>query len=88
MHATGWGSLMTFQYGTDMATSPRQLHPARKELSKLLHLQCLLDGVLLSLRGDMALSLPTSAAQLERVKETVLQFGETYSALLRRELAL
>ena len=57
-----------------------------RALRPLLHMELLLDGMLLCSRGDLFLSLPMDDAHLARVRGSLEHFADRYKPLIEEVL--
>ena len=84
---SGLGSLITIHFARGPINTPRDIPPVSKKLGQLFHMESLLRSVLITARGDIFISLPVTAAQLQTLRDAVLNFVEDYSVLIERELS-
>jgi glutamate-1-semialdehyde 2,1-aminomutase len=91
LRTSGVGSLLNLHFAHRPITRPADAHPvdpAAAEvlagLQKLLHLDMLMRGFYFARRGLLALSLPTTDADLECFITALDDFLETHGALVRR----
>jgi glutamate-1-semialdehyde 2,1-aminomutase len=93
MQATGIGSLLNIHFSRRPIRTPMDSHPedptAQKALAgllKLFHLDMIEQGYYLARRGFIALSLPTTEADIEGFAAAVAEFLDARGALLERSL--
>jgi len=93
MQATGIGSLLNIHFSRRPIRTPMDSHPegpaAQKALTgllKLFHLDMIDQGYYLARRGFIALSLPTTEADIEGFAAAVSEFLDARGALLERSL--
>ncbi|WP_210315566.1 aspartate aminotransferase family protein [Nitratireductor aestuarii] len=82
MQFSGLGSMFTMHFTGRTITGPADLPSHSRSLSQLFHMFALLRGVLVAGRGDFFISLPTSDAQMQTVRETVDDFIRVYGNLI------
>jgi glutamate-1-semialdehyde 2,1-aminomutase len=83
---TGLGSLIAVHFAEGPITTPKDIPPISKKLSQLFHMECLLRSVLVAARGDIFISLPVTAAQLEILRRAINDFVDDFRPLIEREL--
>ena len=81
MQFSGLGSIFTVHFTDRPIVGPDDIPAKSRPLSQLFHMFALLDGVLVASRGDVFISLPTSAAQLQALRTTVDRFIQAYGYL-------
>lgn len=81
MQFSGLGSIFTVHFTDRPISGPRDIPAQSRPLSQLFHMFALLNGVLVASRGDVFMSLPTSAAQLQSLRVTVDKFIQAYGYL-------
>jgi len=84
---SGLGSLITIHFARGPINTPTDIPPVSKKFGQLFHMESLLRSVLITARGDIFISLPVTAAQLQTLRDAVLNFVEDYSVLIERELS-
>ncbi len=82
MQFSGLGSIFTLHFTDRAIARPADIPGQSRSLSQLFHMFALLRGVLVASRGDFFISLPTSAVQLETLREIVADFIQTYQHLI------
>jgi glutamate-1-semialdehyde 2,1-aminomutase len=82
----GLGSMFTVHFSNHSINAPGDIPPSSRSLAQLLHMECLLDGVLLASRGDVFVSLPINESQRAALADAVSRFADTYGDLIRREI--
>ena len=93
LQATGVGSLIGLHFARKPILTPADAHPLdplRKkvlaDVRKLLHLELIHRGCYIARRGFMALSLPTSEADVDDFMAALKDILETHGALIERSL--
>lgn len=84
MHCRGLGSMFAIHFSSSPVQRPAPRSGARQSLHALMHLELLLDGVLICGRGDMFLSLPMEDRQLSRARTALEAFIERHRTLIRQ----
>ena len=84
---TGLGSLITIHFTRGPISSPKDIPSVSKKLGQLFHMESVLRSVLVAARGDIFISLPVTAAQLQVLRNAILAFVDDYAALIERELS-
>lgn len=82
----GLGSMFTVHFSRRSINSPDDIPPASRSLAQLLHMECLLNGVLLASRGDVFISLPVDEPHRAALTDAILRFADTYGDLIRRKI--
>jgi glutamate-1-semialdehyde 2,1-aminomutase len=82
----GLGSMFTVHFSHHSINAPRDIPPSSRSLAQLLHMECLLDGVLLASRGDVFVSLPIEEPHRAALADAVSRFANTYGDLIQREI--
>jgi glutamate-1-semialdehyde 2,1-aminomutase len=90
--ATGLGSLIGLHFTRKPIRSPADAHAAgaeklEAELHKLFHLEMIDEGYYFARRGFIALSLPTTEADIEGFVEVVSEFLDSRGPLIARAIA-
>ena len=87
MYANGLGSIIAIHFSKKPTKKPSDITPGCQAMRPLLHLELLLDGVLICSRGDLFLSLPMDDDDLARVRLALGRFADTYKPLIESVLA-
>jgi glutamate-1-semialdehyde 2,1-aminomutase len=82
MHCNGLGSMMAIHFSSKPIEKTSERNAARQLMSELMHMELLLDGVLICSRGDMFLSLPMNAAHLAKARGTLEGFIDRRKSLI------
>ena len=83
MHFTGLGSMAAPHFRAGPVDRPYQLTPAEEGLRELFFFEMLEAGIYLARRGMVALTLPTTDADLDRFVDAVAGFVENNAHFLR-----
>jgi glutamate-1-semialdehyde 2,1-aminomutase len=83
---TGLGSLITIHFSARPINSPRDIPAASKKLGQLFHMECVLRSILVAARGDIFISLAVTQAQLDHLRQAVIDFVEDHRSLIEREI--
>jgi glutamate-1-semialdehyde 2,1-aminomutase len=93
VQATGIGSLLNIHFSRRPVLTPDDAHPrdpaaekALLDLQKLFHLDLIDQGYYFARRGFLALSLPTTEADIEGFAAAVTEFFESRAGLIERSL--
>ncbi|MCC7346261.1 MAG: aminotransferase class III-fold pyridoxal phosphate-dependent enzyme [Variibacter sp.] len=86
LQCVGSGSLLTIHFSHAPVTRPKDIPPISRSLSRLLHMELLLAGVLVAARGDMFPMLATTSGQMQMLRDAILGFAEKYAPMLERYL--
>lgn len=84
MHCRGLGSMFAIHFSADPVQGPVPKSDARQSLHALMHLELLLDGILICGRGDMFLSLPMEDQHLTKARTALRAFIERHRPLILR----
>lgn len=87
MHANGMGSIIAIHFSNAATEKPSDISAGCLSLRPLLHMEMLLDGVLICKRGDLFLSLPMTDAHLSKARLAFGRFIDRHGALVRKVLA-
>lgn len=87
MYANGMGSMIAIHFSREPTKRPSEITPGCRSLRPLLHMELLLDGMLLCSRGDLFLSLPMDDAHLSRVRGSLEHFADRYKPLIEAAVA-
>lgn len=86
MHANGLGSIFAIHFSPGPIEMTSQISQGCLSLRPLLHMEMLLDGVLICSRGDLFLSLPMKDADLEKVRGSLERFVDLHGDLVRQTI--
>ena len=86
MYANGMGSMIAIHFSREATKRPSDITAGCRSLRPLLHMELLLDGVLLCSRGDLFLSLPMDDSHLARARVALENFADRYKPLIERTL--
>ena len=86
MYANGMGSMIAIHFSSEPTKRPSDITAGCRSLRPLLHMELLLDGVLLCGRGDLFLSLPMNDSHLVKVRHALEKFADRYKPLIERAL--
>jgi glutamate-1-semialdehyde 2,1-aminomutase len=82
MYANGLGSMIAIHFSREPTKRPSDITAGCQSLRPLLHMELLLDGMLVCRRGDLFLSLPMDDEQLSKARGTLEQFADRYKPLI------
>ena len=86
MYANGMGSMIAIHFSSEPTKRPSDISAGCRSLRPLLHMELLLDGVLLCGRGDLFLSLPMNDSHLSKASLALEKFADRYKPLIERAL--
>jgi glutamate-1-semialdehyde aminotransferase len=86
MHANGMGSIIAIHFSGEPTKKPSDITAGCQAMRPLLHLEMLLEGVLICSRGDFFLSLPMTDAHLARARCALEKFIDHYKPLIMQVL--
>ena len=86
MHANGLGSMIAIHFSSEPTERPSDISAGCQSLRPLLHLELLLEGVLVCKRGDLFLSLPMDETHLAKARLALEKFADRYTPLIERVL--
>lgn len=86
MYANGMGSMIAIHFSSEPTKRPSDITTGCRSLRPLLHMELLLDGVLLCGRGDVFLSLPMNDSHLSKASLALEKFADIYKPLIERVL--
>ncbi|MDH3621219.1 MAG: aminotransferase class III-fold pyridoxal phosphate-dependent enzyme [Gammaproteobacteria bacterium] len=86
MYANGMGSMIALHFSREPTKRPSDITAGCQSLRPLLHMELLLDGVLICRRGDLFLSLPMDDSHLEKAHRALGKFADTYKPLIEEVL--
>lgn len=87
MYANGLGSMIAIHFSTEPTKRPSDISAGCRALRPLLHMELLLDGMLVCARGDLFLSLPMDDEHLSHARLALEKFADRYKPLIQRVLA-
>ena len=87
MYANGMGSMIAIHFSSKPTKRPADITAGCQSLRPLLHMELLLDGMLVCRRGDLFLSLPMTDKHLAQARQTLEKFADRYKPLIERVLA-
>ncbi len=87
MYANGLGSMIAIHFSKEATKRPADISAGCRSLRPLLHMELLLDGVLICGRGDLFLSLPMDDRLLSRARATLEKFADRHKPLIDQVLA-
>jgi len=86
MYANGMGSMIAIHFSSEPTKRPSDISAGCRSLRPLLHMELLLDGVLLCGRGDLFLSLPMNDSHLSKASLALEKFADRYKPLIEGAL--
>jgi glutamate-1-semialdehyde 2,1-aminomutase len=86
MHANGMGSMITIHFSKKITKNPADISAGCRSLRPLLHMELLLEGVLICSRGDMFLSLPMDETHLSKAHNAFENFIDRHNPLIEQVL--
>lgn len=86
MYGNGMGSIIAIHFSSKPTKKPSDISAGCQSLRPLLHMELLLEGVLVCSRGDFFLSLPMTDAHLSRARLALEKFIDRYKPLIQRVL--
>jgi len=86
MYANGLGSMIAIHFSSEPTKRPSDISAGCQSLRPLLHLELLLEGVLVCKRGDLFLSLPMDETHLAKARLALEKFADRYKPLIERVL--
>ncbi len=87
MYANGLGSMIAIHFSREPTKRPSDISAGCRSLRPLLHMELLLDGVLVCGRGDLFLSLPMDDELLSRARRALEKFADRFKPLIEQVLA-
>ena len=88
IYANGIGSMIALHFSREPTKRPSDITAGCRSLRPLLHMELLLDGMLVCGRGDLFLSLPMNDADLARARQALEKFADRYKPLIEQVLAV
>jgi glutamate-1-semialdehyde 2,1-aminomutase len=87
MYANGMGSMIAIHFSRVPTKKPTDITAGCQSLRPLLHMEMLLEGVLICKRGDFFLSLPMDETHLEKARHALEKFIDKHQSLIKEVLA-
>ena len=87
MYANGMGSIIAIHFSRVPTKKPSDITPGCQSLRPLLHMEMLLEGVLICKRGDFFLSLPMDETHLAKARRALEKFIDKHQSLIEQVLA-
>lgn len=87
MYANGMGSIIAIHFSREPTKRPGDITAGCRSLRPLLHMELLLDGLLICGRGDLFLSLPMDDEHLSQARGALEKFADRYKPLIEQVLA-
>ncbi len=87
MYANGMGSIIAIHFSREVTKAPSDITKGCQSLRPLLHMEMLLEGVLICKRGDLFLSLPMTDAHLAKARLAFEKFIDRHHPLIKKVLA-
>lgn len=86
MHANGLGSMIAIHFSRTPTRRPSDISVGCRSLRPLLHMELLLEGVLVCSRGDMFLSLPMDETDFSKARLALERFIDRHGDLIGQAL--
>jgi glutamate-1-semialdehyde 2,1-aminomutase len=87
MFANGMGSIIAIHFSREVTKAPSDITAGCQSLRPLLHMEMLLEGVLICKRGDLFLSLPMTEEHLSKARSAFEAFIDRHGQLIEEVLA-
>jgi glutamate-1-semialdehyde 2,1-aminomutase len=87
MYANGMGSIIAIHFSKVATKKPTDITAGCQSLRPLLHMEMLLEGVLICKRGDFFLSLPMNETHLTKARDALGTFIDKHKLLIEEVLA-
>jgi glutamate-1-semialdehyde 2,1-aminomutase len=87
MYANGMGSIIAIHFSKIATKKPTDITAGCQSLRPLLHMELLLEGVLICKRGDFFLSLPMDDSHLAKARDALGLFIDKHQQLVEDVLA-
>ena len=87
MFANGMGSIIAIHFSKVPTKTPSHITAGCQALRPLLHMELLLEGVLICKRGDFFLSLPMDESHLTKARDALGTFIDRHKQLIENVLA-
>ena len=88
MHCNGLGSIFAIHFSRGPVQRVADITPGCRALRPLLHMELLLDGILVCPRGDLFPSLPMTDAHLDQTRAALERFIDRHQPLIEEVLAV
>jgi glutamate-1-semialdehyde 2,1-aminomutase len=88
MYANGMGSMIAIHFAKEPTRAPQEITAGCQSLRPLLHMEMLLEGVLICKRGDFFLSLPMNESHLDKARAALANFIDKHKLLIESVLAV
>ena len=88
MYANGMGSIIAIHFSNVATKKPTDITAGCQALRPLLHMEMLLEGVLICKRGDFFLSLPMDESHLTKARDALGTFIDKHKRLIENVLAV
>jgi glutamate-1-semialdehyde 2,1-aminomutase len=82
MYANGMGSIIAIHFSDRPTKRPSDITAGCQALRPLLHMEMLLEGILICSRGDFFLSLPMTDGHLEQTRRALEKFIDRHGELI------
>ena len=82
MYANGMGSIIAIHFSSKPTKRPSDITAGCQSMRPLLHMEMLLEGILVCSRGDFFLSLPMTDTDLSRTRRALENFIDRYKSLI------
>jgi glutamate-1-semialdehyde 2,1-aminomutase len=86
MYANGMGSIIAIHFSRVPTKKVADISSGCRALRPLLHMEMLLEGILICSRGDFFLSLPMTETHLSRARTALEKFVDHYKPLIEHVL--
>ena len=86
MYANGMGSMIAIHFSREPTKRPADISAGCRSLRPLLHMELLLEGVLVCSRGDLFLSLPMDETHLSKAHLSLERFADRNKPLIEQVL--
>ena len=83
MRCVGQGSMFSVHFVRSEPANPSDIPRISARLMRLLHLELLLEGVVVASRGDIFVSLPVEERHIAALKSALNGFAARWAPLLR-----
>jgi glutamate-1-semialdehyde 2,1-aminomutase len=87
MFANGMGSIIAIHFSRVPTKKPSDITASCQSLRPLLHMEMLIEGVLICKRGDFFLSLPMDESHLTKARDALGTFVARHKSLIEHVLA-
>jgi len=87
MYANGMGSIIAIHFSREVTKTPSDITAGCHSLRPLLHMELLLEGILICKRGDLFLSLPMTETHLSKARHAFESFIDRHALLIKEVLA-